>query len=199
MAPKFQLLATPWWVNLLLLVPVVCFFLWRRGGLRIRGLQLLYAAVFAVAFGFVEGAAVIYLQAAAGLLPGYHGTLADIIRQSPSLSSQAQMQLLADFPPSLLSVEVLRESATILMLASVALLAAPGRRERYAAFLWVFAFWDLAYYAGLWLTIRWPQSLLSPDILFLIPVPWIAQVWFPVLVSGLSIAVVALASASTRD
>jgi hypothetical protein len=42
----------------------------------------------------------------------------------------------------------------------------------------------------LWATVRWPYSLLAPDILFLIPVPWVAQVWFPLLVSVLSIAAV---------
>ncbi|HZU42577.1 MAG TPA: hypothetical protein VE994_07900, partial [Terriglobales bacterium] len=29
-------------------------------------------------------------------------------------------------------------------------------------------------------------SLTDLDVLFLIPVPWLAQVWFPVLVSGLT-------------
>lgn len=44
------------------------------------------------------------------------------------------------------------------------------------------------YYVGLSLIIRWPPSLLAQDLLFLIPIPWIAQVWFPVLVSLLAVA-----------
>jgi hypothetical protein len=48
----------------------------------------------------------------------------------------------------------------------------------------------MTYYAGLWATVRWPYSLLSPDVLFLIPVPWVAQVWFPLLVSALAILAV---------
>jgi hypothetical protein len=91
-----------------------------------------------------------------------------------------------------LIVEVLREAATILMLASVALLAATKVRERCAIFLWTFALWDVSYYTGLWAMIRWPASLNDLDLLFLIPVPWVAQVWFPLLVSALTLVVVAL-------
>jgi hypothetical protein len=93
-----------------------------------------------------------------------------------------------------LTVEVLREAATILMLASVALLAATKAPERCAVFLWTFALWDVSYYAGLWATIRWPTSLNDLDLLFLIPVPWVAQVWFPLLVSALTLLVVGLSS-----
>ena len=57
-----------------------------------------------------------------------------------------------------------------------------------------FAFWDIFYYVGLGLIIRWPPSVLMQDVLFLIPTPWIAPVWFPVLVSVLAIAAVLLAN-----
>ena len=76
------------------------------------------------------------------------------------------------------------------MLTTVALLAGIGITERFATFLWTFAIWDLAYYAGLWATIRWPSSFKDVDVLFLIPVPWISQVWFPILVSILSLVAV---------
>jgi hypothetical protein len=32
--------------------------------------------------------------------------------------------------------------------------------------------------------------LLDTDILFLIPTPWIAQVWFPLLIGGFTAAVI---------
>jgi hypothetical protein len=60
------------------------------------------------------------------------------------------------------------------------------------AFLWLFAWWDLSYYAGLWATVRWPASLTDLDVLFLIPVPWVAQIWFPLLVSLLTLLAIAL-------
>jgi hypothetical protein len=85
------------------------------------------------------------------------------------------------------------------MLVSVALLSGPRFRERGASFLWVFAIWDIAYYAGLWVTVRWPSSLKDLDVLFLIPVPWISQVWFPLLVSALTLLAVALARTETAD
>ena len=89
-----------------------------------------------------------------------------------------------------MTIEIAREAATIIMLVSVALLAATKFRERWASFLWAFAVWDIAYYAALWATVRWPSSLKDLDVLFLIPVPWVAQVWFPLLVSGLTLLAV---------
>jgi hypothetical protein len=78
-----------------------------------------------------------------------------------------------------MTVEMLREGATMIMLVSIALLAAARAKERCAVFLWIFALWDISYYAGLWATIRWPTSPKDVGVLFLIPVPWVAQVWFP--------------------
>jgi hypothetical protein len=104
-----------------------------------------------------------------------------------------QAASLARFPPSLLTIELAREAATMLMLASIAWLAAATARERWASFLWAFAIWDIAYYAGLWATVRWPTSLKETDILFLIPVPWVAQVWYPLAVSALTLFAVSLA------
>jgi hypothetical protein len=188
--PSFQLWAEPWWVNLLILIPFVTFFAFRKG-LALNWRQLMILAVFATAFGFVEGAVVVYLRSAIGLLPGYTGTLSELQHSSEGYH---QERSLAQFPPSLLSIEVSREAATIVMLVCVALLTSPLARARWAAFLWTFAIWDSAYYAGLWTIVRWPASFKDLDILFLIPVPWIAQVWFPLLVSMLTVAVIALLS-----
>jgi hypothetical protein len=185
---NFQAVAEPWWVNLLILVPVFAYLRWRRTGLNLGGRQLLVITLFATAFGFVESAVVVYLRAAAGLLPGYQGTLADI--QHSALAYQPERSL-AVFPQSLLTVEAYREAATMIMLITLALAAAPKARERVAVFLWTFAVWDIAYYGGLWTTTRWPGSLKDVDVLFLIPVPWVAQVWFPILVSGLTLLAVA--------
>jgi len=185
----FQLFASPWWVNLVGLAPLVAFMAWRHG-LRLSLRQLAYCAVFAIAFGFVEASVVVYLRAATGLLPGYEGTLADVQRQTADLARQAE--LLRSFPRSLMTVELFRETATMLMLASVALAAANRQRERWAVFFWCFAWWDITYYAGLWATIRWPDSLLAPDVLFLIPEPWLGQVWFPISVSALMLVAVAV-------
>lgn len=186
----FVLFAKPWWVNLLVLIPIISYYLWRRTGLSLAKQQLIGAALFGAAFGFVEAAVVVYLRAATGLLPGYQGTLSDVQRLASGIYQQAQ--ILGELPKSLLAVELLRETATMVMLIAVAILAARTRKERLAVFLWTFAAWDICYYAGLWVTVRWPSSLLTPDVLFLIPEPWFSQVWFPLLVSALTVAAVLL-------
>jgi hypothetical protein len=182
------LVAQPWWVNLLVLVPPFAWFSWRRGGVPVTARQLFISGLFAGAFGFVEAVVVVYLRAATGLLPGYQGTLSDVIRMSGQY--YVQSQAITQFPKSLLSLEVLREAATILMLLTVALLTSANSRARAAVFLWTFAIWDIMYYAALWGTVRWPLSFKDPDVLFLIPVPWLSPVWFPILVSALAMGAV---------
>lgn len=188
---KIGLVAAPWWVNLAVLIPVAVYFYCRRGAIAITARQLIVVGVFATAFGFVEASVVVYLRAATGLLPGYPGTLSDVARLAP------QSQLLGELPRSLVSLEVMREAATLVMLVSTALLLPVSAKSRAAVFLWAFAIWDIVYYAGLWATIRWPQSPRDIDVLFLIPVPWLAPVWFPLLVSGLTLLAILLTRAST--
>jgi hypothetical protein len=168
----FILFATPWWVNLLILVPVVPFLLSRKEKILLGRKRLLVAALFGVAFGFVEAAVVIYLRAAAGLSDG------------------RQVQPLTAFPAALLRIECFREAATMIMLGGIAMLAGQRTKERVAVFLWTFALWDFSYYVWLRLAIGWPTSLIDSDVLFLIPAPWVAQVWFPMLVSGLTAVVI---------
>lgn len=156
--------AQPLWVNALVLVPFIIYFLWRKEGLRISRGILIITALFGISFGFVEASVVVYLRAAVGLLPGYGGTLSDVVRLSADIYQQAY--ILGELPKALLRVEIFREMATMVMLLSVALLSAKAFRERFAIFLWTFAIWDIFYYAGLWATVGWPSSLLTADVLF---------------------------------
>jgi len=193
---QFQLLAQPLWVNLLVLIPLALFFGWRSKGIQISRRQFFFATTFALAFGFVEATVVVYLRAAAGLLPGYTGTLSEVRHLAGGIHSEPPT--ISQFPQSLLTLEMLREGATIIMLVSIALLAAARTRERWAVFLWTFSLWDISYYAGLWATIHWPTSLKDLDVLFLLPVPWVAQVWFPLLVSALTLITVGLCRRQMR-
>lgn len=188
---KLQIWAQPWWVNLLVLIPLATCVAFRRRARPLIWRQLLVLALFAVAFGFVEATVVVYLRAAIGLLPAYKGTLADLQRAT---TDYVQAASLSQFPPGLLMIEFYREAATMVMLLTVALLSGSRSGSCWAAFLWIFAWWDIAYYAGLWATVRWPASLLDSDVLFLLPVPWVSQVWFPLLVSALTAAAVAFSS-----
>jgi hypothetical protein len=181
-------MAHPWWVNLLIAVPFISYLFWQREPFSISRTQLLAGALFAASFGVVEGTVVVYLRAVLGAAAGYGASLSEVVRFSEALNRSLPEPVAS--PVSLLNVEVYREAATILMLLSVAFLGAPNRPGRWAVFLWTFAIWDVTYYATLCATIRWPTSLTNGDILFLMPVPWISPVWFPLLVSTLCIAAV---------
>jgi hypothetical protein len=184
-------MAHPWWVNLLITVPFISYVFWQRTSISIRRTHLLAAALFAASFGVVEGTVVVYLRAVLGAAAGYSTSLSGVAQFSESLK-EIKLDPTA-LPPSLLKVEVLREAATIFMLVSVGLLAAPNRQGRWAMFLWTFAIWDVTYYVTLWAIIRWPSSITDSDVLFLIPVVWVSPVWFPLLVSTLSAGAVLLA------
>lgn len=100
-----------------------------------------------------------------------------------------------DFPlvpmdGSLVLTEVLREAATLLMLLAPAALITRSALERFAWFCFGFGVWDIFYYVWLKALLGWPSSLVSRDLLFLIPVPWVGPVWAP---CAISIGLVALA------
>ncbi len=97
-------------------------------------------------------------------------------------------------PEKILIIELGRELATIIMLGSMAIIAGKIFAEKVAYFLFAFGVWDIFYYVWLTVFINWPDSLLTDDLLFLIPVPWISPVFAPVLVSVIFIlfSVVAL-------
>lgn len=137
-------------------------------------LKLLLLAVFGIAMAHLEGVVVVYLRKTLGML-----------------DSESNKASIEKIPPSYLKIEMTREAATIIMLVVIAFLGGNSWLERGIFFLWTFAFWDLFYYLSLYILIKWPPTLKTIDVLFLIPVPWIAPVWFPVGVSSLTIIVIA--------
>ena len=80
-------------------------------------------------------------------------------------------------------VELLREAATMVMLAAVSMLAGRTRWQRWALFMLSFGLWDLLYYVWLEVLLGWPASLGTWDLVFLIPVPWTGPVLAPCLVA----------------
>lgn len=80
-----------------------------------------------------------------------------------------------------LSLEYLREISTIVMLMTVSVLAGRMTYERFSYFLYCFGIWDIFYYVGLKVLLNWPSSLFTWDILFLIPVVWIAPILAPIV------------------
>jgi hypothetical protein len=124
---------------------------------------ILTLTIFSIAMGFMESAIVIYLREL--FYPeGFRFPLTPI---SPSLSV----------------VELLREAATIIMLACMGVIAGKSTAQRFSFFLYCFAVWDIFYYVFLKLFLGWPESLLTFDILFLIPVLWVGPVLAPCILS----------------
>ena len=82
-------------------------------------------------------------------------------------------------------IEIGREVSTVVMLVAIAKLAAPRDAWRqFAAFLWSFGLWDILYYFWLWVMLDWPSSLLTTDVLFLIPAPWIGPCLAPMTIAA---------------
>lgn len=94
-------------------------------------------------------------------------------------------------------VEVFRELATVIMLLGAGFIAGRNRTEKFGLFLYSFAVWDIFYYVFLKVVLNWPESLLTWDILFLIPTTWVGPVIAPVIVSLVMIAFALLISRST--
>jgi hypothetical protein len=86
-------------------------------------------------------------------------------------------------PINIALIEMGRETATILILISVAILLSQTRGELFTYFMYCFGVWDIFYYIWLRLLIDWPPSLLTWDVLFLIPVSWVGPVLAPIIVS----------------
>ncbi|HTU44441.1 MAG TPA: hypothetical protein VMF91_05235 [Bryobacteraceae bacterium] len=138
-------------------------------------------ALFAIAFGYVEAAVVAYLRSIYTPLRAhfYPGASSELF----PLLSLDQLRTLGPEHITRLNIELGREMATLLMLAGAALAATRKPREWVAAFVLCFGMWDIAFYAFLKVMLSWPASLLTLDILFLLPVPWVGPVLAPILVS----------------
>src|SRR5688572_23412551 len=74
-------------------------------------------------------------------------------------------------------VELWREAATLVMLATLGTLAGRTWRHRAGYAALAFGVWDIFYYVFLRVISGWPRTVLDWDILFLLPLPW----WGPVL------------------
>jgi hypothetical protein len=142
---------------------------------------VLALVLFGVAFGYLEAAVVSYLRVLhESARQRFHPE-----RQPGDLFPLLTLeQVRATGESQTLSIEVGREAATMLMLAAVALAAANDFGQWGAAFVIAFGVWDMTFYLFLKLLLGWPASPLTWDILFLIPVPWVAPVLAPVLVAA---------------
>lgn len=125
-------------------------------------------ASFAVAMAWMESAVVLYLRTLIGRLDPYQPNPLPVVG-------------------GLAGAEVIREAATLIMLALVGWLAGRTWRSRLGFFLLAFGVWDIGYYVFLVPLTGWPNSVFDWDILFLIPLPWWGPVLAPVLIAVLMV------------
>ena len=138
--------------------------------------------LFAISFGYVEAAVVVYLRAT--YEPLHQRLYPD--RPPTDLFPIIRLEQLEAAGPEYvqrLYTELAREAATLLMLAAVAFAAARNARQWFAAFGIAFGVWDIFFYIFLRVLIGWPASLFDWDLLFLLPLPWVGPVLVPVIVA----------------
>lgn len=121
------------------------------------------ATIFGIAFGILEGVVVVYLRR---------------IYYPDGFTFPLVL-----LEPKMISIEIIREISTIVMLGSIAFILGKTRGEKFSFFIFTFAVWDIFYYVALKLFLNWPESLLTWDVLFLIPVTWIGPVLAPIICS----------------
>jgi hypothetical protein len=147
-----------------------------------RKRQAVAVLLFGISFGYVEAAVVTYLR------PQFDAVRVTFAGQAlhrdlfPLLSTD-QIRAAGPDMVRLVATEVVREGATLLMLGAVAAAAGDTFQQWLAFFLMAFGAWDISYYVFLKVLIGWPKSLLTWDVLFLLPVPWSGPVLAPTLVA----------------
>jgi hypothetical protein len=124
---------------------------------------LLWVTLFAVAMAYLESAIVVYLRAL--IYPGGFGF--------PLVMVDSRIII----------TEVLREVATIIMLFAVSIITGRYFTEKFAWFIYCFGVWDIFYYVFLKLILGWPESLMTWDVLFFVPVTWVGPVITPIIAS----------------
>jgi hypothetical protein len=135
---------------------------------------------FAIAMAFVEAASVLYIRALVDRIEPY---------QIVPLPINGALG----------NVELWREAATLVMLATLGALAGRTWRRRAGYAAMAFGVWDIFYYAFLRVISGWPNSLLDWDILFLLPLPWWGPVLAPVSIALVMILWGTLATQSRDD
>jgi len=139
---------------------------------------LFWLTVFSIAMGYMETAVVVYLREM--YYPGGFGFPLKPVGYSIAVT------------------EIIREAATIIMLAGAGVMTGRTLTEKFGNFVYSFAVWDIFYYVFLKLLLHWPDSLLTWDLLFLIPVPWVGPVICPVI-NSLSMILLAFVIAYFTD
>ncbi len=130
----------------------------------------LWVLLFSTAFAWVESSVVVYLRTIY-FKDGFNFPL--------FIQWEGARQVI----DPLVRIEFGREIATIVMLISIGWVAGKNRFQRFSYFMISFGVWDIFYYIWLYVMVGWPESLMTWDLLFYVPVPWVGPVITPVLIA----------------
>jgi hypothetical protein len=131
--------------------------------------RIISLTIFSIAMGFLEAVVVVYLRQ---------------LYYPEGFAFPLKPMVLEGF-----YIEALREVSTLIMLVALGVAAGRTFSERLAYMLYCFGIWDIFYYVWLKVLLDWPQSLLTWDILFLIPVVWAGPVLAPITCAFTMVAV----------
>jgi hypothetical protein len=131
----------------------------------------IWVAIFAVAFAWVESAVVVYLRK----------IYFDGAFSFPLVVVWEEGKHVVD---PLIKIEFGREIATLIMLLAVGWVAGRNKFQRFCFFMIAFGIWDIFYYIWLYVMVGWPESLMTWDLLFYVPLPWVGPVITPVLIAA---------------
>jgi len=134
-----------------------------------------WVAIFSIAFAWVESAVVVYLRTIY-----FDGGFS-----FPLTINYENGQHV--FNP-LVRIEFGREIATIIILSAVGIIAGKKPFHRFCFFMIAFGIWDIFYYIWLYIMVGWPESLMTWDLLFYVPLPWVGPVITPVLIAMAMVA-----------
>ncbi|MGD9161501.1 MAG: hypothetical protein PVG39_24020 [Desulfobacteraceae bacterium] len=130
----------------------------------------IWIVIFAIGFAWVESAVVVYLR--------------EIFYEGPAIFPLSVNWEGDKYVGNYLTrIELIREFATLVMLVSIGWAAGRTRWQKFCFFIIAFGVWDIFYYVWLRVMIGWPEGLLTWDILFLLPLPWVGPVITPVLIA----------------
>jgi len=130
----------------------------------------IWVVFFAIAFAWVESAVVVYLRE----------IYFDGVFKFPLFVVWKEGKHIID---PLIRIEFGREIATIVMFVAVSWVTGKSKLQRFCFFMIAFGIWDIFYYIWLYIMVGWPESLMSWDLLFYMPLPWVGPVITPLLIA----------------
>ncbi len=126
--------------------------------------------LFSIAFAWVESAVVVYLREIY-----FDGDF-----KFPLVVFWEEGKHIID---PLVRIELGREIATIIMLVAAGCLSGKNGLQKFCYFMVGFGIWDIFYYVWLYVLVGWPESLMTWDLLFFVPLPWVGPVITPMIIA----------------